>query len=394
VHQNVADRPVVPAPARAGSPRRVAVLSSFPPTPCGIATFSAALCDGLADDGADVRVVQVGGRPGDLADPIVVAHLDDRETAPSAAAIEVLNDADVVVVQHEYGLYAGEDGDAVLAVLEELERPSIVVAHTVLKRPTAHQRLVLEAVADAADALVVMTEAGRRRLSDGSFDVDPRKVWVIPHGAALQAGGPSGPTDSQGGLLTWGLLGPGKGIEWAIEALAQLDDLRPRVRYCIAGDTHPKVLARDGEAYRHRLRSQARALGVGPFVRFDAGYRDLTALARLIARCGLVVLPYDSPDQVTSGVLVDAIAAGRPVVATAFPHAKELLSSGAGLVVPRRNPDALADAIRRVLTEPGLHARMAEEARRIAPGLAWPAVARRYSDLGEHLLARGATAVA
>jgi glycosyltransferase involved in cell wall biosynthesis len=125
---------------------------------------------------------------------------------------------------------------------------------------------------------------------------------------------------------------------------------------------------------------------VAPFVHFDAGYRGLGALAELIGSSSVVVLPYDSPDQVTSGVLVDAVAAGRPVVATAFPHAVELLASGAGLVVPRRDPEALAAALRRVLTEPGLRDRMAAEARRLAPALAWPAVAVRYQALGEDLL--------
>jgi glycosyltransferase involved in cell wall biosynthesis len=126
---------------------------------------------------------------------------------------------------------------------------------------------------------------------------------------------------------------------------------------------------------------------VAPFVEFDAGYRNLQDLGELISTASVVVLPYDSPDQVTSGVLVDAVAAGRPVVATAFPHAVELLASGAGLVVPQRDPEALAAALRRVLTEPGLVDRLAAEARRIAPALAWPAVAARYTALGAGLLA-------
>jgi glycosyltransferase involved in cell wall biosynthesis len=231
-----------------------------------------------------------------------------------------------------------------------------------------------------------MTEAGRELLVSG-FDVDPTKVVVIPHGAAVAAdAGPCEP--SRRALLTWGLLGPGKGIEWAIDALALLDDLRPRATYRIAGDTHPKVAAAKGDAYRDMLRRRVTEAGLERSVSFDGGYRGLDALAALIASASVVVLPYDSPDQVTSGVLVDAVAAGRPVVATAFPHARELLSSGAGIVVPRREPVALAAALRRVLTEPGLAEAMAAEARRLAPTLAWPAVARRYAALGDLLLDR------
>jgi glycosyltransferase involved in cell wall biosynthesis len=186
-------------------------------------------------------------------------------------------------------------------------------------------------------------------------------------------------------LLTWGLLGPGKGIEWAIDALSLLKDLRPRPHYVIAGDTHPKVLAADGEAYRDMLVRRSWEQGVSPMVSFDSGYRDLASLSKLIDTATVVVLPYDSRDQVTSGVLVDAVAAGCPVVATAFPHAVELLDTGAGVVVPQRDPEALAAALRQVLTEDGLATSMAEEAMRLAPGLRWPAVAAQYRVLAEEL---------
>ena len=290
-------------------------------------------------------------------------------------------------LQHEYGLYAGKDGDSVIDLLDAVEAPTIVVAHTVLRSPTPHQRAVLEEVAGAADAVVVMTEAGRRLLV-GGFDVDATKVVVIPHGAAVTGHTEARSDASSRKILTWGLLGPGKGIEWAVDALALLDDLRPRATYRVAGDTHPKVAAAKGEAYRDMLRRRAADLGLAEDVSFDAGYRGLDALAELISTASVVVLPYDSPDQVTSGVLVDAVAAGRPVVATAFPHAVELLESGAGIVVPRRDPAALATALRRVLTEPGLAEGMAREARRLAPELAWPAVASRYAALGDSLLER------
>lgn len=359
-----------------------AVLSTFPPTPCGIATFTAALCDGLATHGVDVSVVQVGGRAAS-GDPRIVLDVDDGDPGARSRAAAVLDEHDVAVIQHEYGLYAGPDGDAVVDIVERLSVPTIVVAHTVLEQPTPHQRAVLEAVSAAADVVVVMTEAGRARLTTG-FDVDDRKVVVIPHGAAVHrspAAAKPAPAPTPASLLTWGLLGPGKGIEWAIDALALLDDLRPPASYRIAGATHPKVLAHEGEAYRDMLIARTERHGLRAHVDFDAGYRGLDALAAMVGKASVVVLPYDSPDQVTSGVLVDAVAAGRPVIATAFPHAVELLGSGAGLVVPRQDPAALAAAIRRFLTEPGLAERMSAEARRIGPDLAWPAVAARYAEL-------------
>ena len=153
-------------------------------------------------------------------------------------------------------------------------------------------------------------------------------------------------------VLTWGLIGPGKGIEWAIDAMAGLRDLQPR--YLVMGRSHPKVVQRDGEAYRDGLVQRARDAGVHDIVELDDRYLGVGELAELVRQADVVLLPYDSREQVTSGVLIEAVAAGRPVVSTAFPHAIELLADGTGLVVPQRDPAALEAALRRVLSEPGL----------------------------------------
>ena len=369
---------------RFSRPPRIGILSTHPPTPCGLATFSAALSDGLSANGADVSVVRVAdGSPSSSVR--VIGELVNGSPASVAASSELLNRSDIAVIQHEYGLYGGVDGDEVVDIIDGLRIPSIVVAHTVLKDPTPHQRSVLEAIAAMADQVVVMSEAASQRLCLG-FDIDRRKVITIPHGATLPRNAPvkrSGrPT-----LLTCGLLGPGKGIERVIEAMGSLHYLRGRPRYLIAGRTHPKVLAADGEAYRDARTEQARRGGVADSVCFDPDYRDVSSLTALIQSAAVVVLPYDSTDQVTSGVLVDAIAAGRPVVATAFPHAVELLGSGAGIVVDHDDPDALAFALRRVVTEPRLAGSMAAEARRLAPTMAWPVVAKAYVRLAHRLVA-------
>ncbi len=361
------------------------ILSTYPPTPCGLATFSAALLKGLCANGSDVSVVRVAD--GSLSsDPRVSGELVNGSARSVAATSELLNESDVAVVQHEYGIYGGVDGDEVVDILGGLRIPSIVVAHTVLKSPTPHQRSVLEAVAGLAAQVVVMSEAASQRLCLG-FDIDPRKVTTIAHGAKVPRhlvppARSDGPT-----LLTWGLLGPGKGIERVIDAMGSLHKLPLRPRYLIAGRTHPKVLAADGEAYRNARVEQAWRGGVADSVAFDASYRDVPSLTALVQSSAVVVLPYDSTDQVTSGVLVDAIASGRPVVATAFPHAVELLASGAGIVVDHDDPDALALALRRLLTEPHLASTMAAEAARLAPRMAWPVVATAYQDLAQRLLA-------
>jgi polysaccharide biosynthesis protein PslF len=359
------------------------MLGTFPPTACGIATFSAALSAGLVAEGHSVDVVRTSPHPG-LDDPLVLASLTGPP-GPWGTGVEVLNRTDVAIVQHEYGIYPGPDGDELLDVVTRLEVPTVVVAHTVREAPTAGQRRVLTELCAVAGAIVVMTRSGRDRLIE-HYGVDESKVHVIAHGAATpQTTAPRLGGRSRPRLLTWGLLGPGKGIEWAIESLLELGGMDPFPEYLVAGATHPKVKERTGEAYRNMLIQRAWAAGVAPHVSFDDTYRDLPALTELITSADLVVLPYDSDEQVTSGVLVDAVAAGRPVVSTAFPHAVELLGSGAGIVVPQRDPVALAFAIRSVLSDPGLAADMAAEARRLAPDLSWGAVATQYADLAEHL---------
>lgn len=387
-------RPLVDRGA-VGTARSFGILSTFPPTACGIATFSAALAAGLIAGGATVDVVRCN-EVDDVEDPLVVASMGIGGPGTTGAAVDALNRTDVAIVQHEYGIYGGRDGDEVLDVLDALTVPSVVVAHTVVRSPTGHQRWVLERVCNAADAVVVMTEHARRRLVH-HFDVDASRVSVISHGATT-------PPDRSGDaawhrrpgdrlrLLTWGLLGPGKGIEWAIDAMAMLADVRPRPSYLIAGATHPKVLATDGEAYREMLHRRCWSTRAVRSVTFDQSYHDLPALTRLIGSAHVVVLPYDSDDQVTSGVLVDAVAGGRPVVATAFPHAVELLSGGAGIVVPQRDPAALADVIGGLVAHPEQVELMAAECRRLAPELSWPVVASHYDELATTLLAASVTA--
>jgi glycosyltransferase involved in cell wall biosynthesis len=368
------------------------ILSTFPPTQCGIATFSASLTDALTAAGDSTGVVRLVDEPEPLYGRVI--HHLVRDHGSVAEAAVALDDHQVVIVQHEFGLYGGSDGAHVLDVIDLVAAPVIVIAHTVLSRPSIHQREILERVVDRADALVVMSMTARERLLAG-YDVDATKVVVIPHGAVSEssaAGAHRRPGPPR--LLTWGLLGPGKGIEGAIDALSRLRGLEPVPHYRIVGQTHPRVLARDGEAYRTSLAARAIACGVADLVSFHPAYLDSGALRRVVAEADVVVLPYESREQVTSGVLIEAVAARKPVVATAFPHAVELLASGAGLVVPHADPDALARAVRRVLTEPDLAAAMIRHAAAAAPDLRWSEVAARYRTLGAELVdARRSVAV-
>ena len=367
---------------------QIGLVSTFPPKLCGLATFANALKTGLRNDGHRVLVVRLdeeSSAEATLDLHPVSARMVNGDAASIRTASALLSRCDVAIIQHEYGIYGGADGQEVIDLMRHISSPTIVVLHTVPSHPSAHQRSLLVQIGEMANRLVVMSTAARSRLVE-LYPIDESKVVTIPHGAAVAPAETAATRDARSPqLLTWGLLGPGKGIEHTIEALGMLDDLTPHVRYTVAGVTHPKVLLRDGDRYRRSLVARAHECGVADTVSFDDTYRDVVQLNRFVASASVVVLPYDSHDQVTSGVLVDAIAAGRPVIATAFPHAVELLAGGAGILVPHEDTAALAAAIRTVLTEPGVRDAMAAEARQLAPSLSWDAVASTYAALGNEL---------
>ena len=368
---------------------RFGFVSTFPPTQCGLASFTAALRGALMhsaiDEGWVVRLVDA---PVPGSGDEVVAQLITGDSASLRRAAVQLNQCDIAIMQHEYGVYGGTDGSEILHLLDRVLVPCVVVLHTVLTHPTPHQRQVLESVIAKADAVVTMTKAARDRLAAG-YAADMSKVRIIAHGAPALQGTIADPVFRTGEftVLTWGLLGPGKGIEWGIEAMAMLRDLTPMPRYLVAGQTHPKVLLHEGDVYRDRLREQVRQAELGSCITFDDHYRNSSALASLVRSADVVLLPYDSTEQVTSGVLIEAVAAGKPVVATQFPHARELLAGGAGLLVPHRDPAAIAAALRSVITHRDVMTRMAAAATAAAPQLLWPAIAEQYRELAGRLVA-------
>jgi glycosyltransferase involved in cell wall biosynthesis len=366
----------------------IGFVSTYSPTVCGIASFTASLLGGVAAArgsrfGLGVVDLTVGSRRS-IAPDVVFAHPVGDPTSLETA-IRVLNSYDTVSIQHEFGIFGGPDGDEVIDLIEGLSVPTAVTLHTVLDRPSQNQRWIVEQLAARADRLVVMSETALNRLVM-RYGADPDSIEVIPHGTDTLFSGPSLATGVRPLVLTWGLIGPGKGFESVIEAFADLVDIAPVPRYLIAGATHPHVLEGAGETYRQGLISQVQGLGLEGMIEFDDRYLDRDSLARLVRSADIVVLPYASVEQVTSGVLVEAIAASKPVVATRFPHAVELLSDGAGITVPHGDTQALADALRRLLTDRSLVTRMGSSARRMADGWHWPAIGGRFGAMMSGLL--------
>ena len=268
---------------------RYGFLSTYPPTRCGLATFTKALSDAMADrDNRDARVVRVMDEPSPSGEAAfgrraVVAELVAGDASSRTESIRALNAFDIVIVQHEYGIYGGPDGEEVLPVLEGLTAPSIVVLHTVLEDPSANQRFVLERVCELATSIVVMSDQALQNLA-ANYEVSLDKVRLIPHGVP-ESNFDVTPHVPGRRILTWGLIGPGKGIERGIRAMAQLRDMQPQPEYFVVGKTHPKVLAHEGEAYRDSLVELVAELGVEDSVTFVDEYLDSEQLA-VVPRLG------------------------------------------------------------------------------------------------------------
>lgn len=359
---------------------RAAVVSTYPPDRCGIGRFSWSLSSAMRRiPGISVDIVRLVG-PGDAGSdaPEVVMELDPRSPVAVRAAARRLGRADVAIIQHEFGIYGPDDGAAVVDLVDALDTPAIVVLHTVLSDPSANQRAILRALAHSADGLVALSGSAEDLLIE-RYGIHPATVTMIPHGSSW-APQPVTPRPRRR-LLTWGLLGPGKGIERAIGAVADLDIPSPGAVYRVVGQIHPSVLRRSGPAYRVHLEELAASTGLGDGVVFDDRYQDEAGLLRAVANADVVILPYDNKEQISSGVLIEALAAGRPVVATAFPHAIELLGGGAGIVVDHDDPAAMTDAIATLLTDELAYRRAADCAAEMGAKLGWDAVADRYAKL-------------
>ena len=357
----------------------VSLVSTYPPTRCGIGRFANSLVNawGVISPEAHVQVARVAGidDPGHSV-PGVETHFDPSSSVAVRTAAGHINRSDVALIQHEYGMYGPEEGVAILDLVDQIRVPVITVLHTVLPSPTVTQLRIATHLAEAGP-LVALTETARSWLTD-VYGVPEYQVHVIPHGSCWRPIAVP-PSEWRRHLIIWGLLGPGKGIERLLRAMAMIG-LEPSVTLDIVGQTHPKVLASSGQSYRNELQRLCSDLGLAARVRFVDRYLAESELQHLVSRADVVVIPYDSDVQVSSGVLADAVAAGRPVVATDFPHARELLGEDAGVVVPHSD-EALASAICRLLENDDEYTSVAGHAQGASERLSWESVAETYIDL-------------
>lgn len=380
----------LPRLTRPGHAMQVGLVSTYPPTRCGIGRFASSLTEALGELNASLELQVIGlisGLNQGTPPPEVVMEIDPESPVAIRAASRHLNRLDMAIVQHEFGIYGADEGRSALDLVSAIETPKVVVLHTVLANPNSNQKRIVESFAEEA-TIVVLCESAADLLQD-RYSISPDAIEVIHHGARWSPQAVNQAPRRQ--MITWGLLGPGKGLERSIRAVASLRDMVPAVRYRIVGRTHPAVVARHGYEYRHLLQELVEELGVEDLVEFVDRYVSDDELFDLVRRSDLVVVPYDNHDQVSSGVITEAAGLGRPTVATRFPYSEEILGGGAGVVVDH-DEDSLALAMRTLMEDPAAYARAAEGARRLSQDLSWRKVASDYLRLIQARATASATA--
>lgn len=365
--------------------KRVALVGTYTPRKCGIATFGTDIVEKLREFHPTIQVDVYA--LDDRASPIAyegvagTIQFDDPEAYLAAARRINESGVDAVWLQHEYGIFGGADGELVCDFVDRLAAPLILTPHTVLTDPSENQRRILDHLVTRASRIMTMSRHSCQLLAE-TYHAPRELLQIIPHGAPDRPFGRAEQFKQSMGLagknvlMTFGLLGPGKGLERVIEAMPAIVARHPDTVYRIVGATHPNLVARDGEAYREKLQACAEALGVAGHILWDNRFLDTDELLDQLEACDIYVTPYFNLQQSTSGTLSYAVALGKAVVSTPYLHAKELLAGDAGRLIEPDSAEAIAEAVNTLLDEP--EALLALQRRAYAKGrqTIWP----RFAD--------------
>jgi glycosyltransferase involved in cell wall biosynthesis len=387
-------------PGKILKPVKVSFISTYPPRQCGIATFCQDLLNSMKTvygsaeyngDQSNFEVVALNNGNNNYAyGSEVTFHIRDQFRSDYQRAADFINHSpvDAVSIQHEYGIFGGEDGNYINYLLSGLKKPAITTLHTVLEEPSQGQRQTLIRICEQSVSVVVMAQTAVDILTR-VYNVPEEKIILVPHGAPdvpfLDSSYYKDQFQAEGRkvLLTFGLLSPSKGLEYAVEAMEEVVAVHPDALYIILGATHPEVKRRHSEEYRHLLKKMVRDKGLENNVTFYNQYVSLERLVQFLVATDVYITPYLSREQITSGTLAYALACGKAIVSTPYIYAEELLAEDRGRLVPFRDSKAMGKALVELLGDDGLRNRMRKKSYQYGRQMIWKEVARNYATAFE-----------
>lgn len=377
--------------------KKIILVSSFRPRECGIAAFGKDLSDSLKsyNKNFDVEAIPVNEPGGENRqyDKSVKCCISQNNKTDYLKAAEYINksDADAISLQHEYGLYGGKSGDYILALLKNVRKPILTTLHTITKNPSAKEKKVLTLIAKYSDFLVVMADSALPTL-ENIYNIPGNKIVMIPHGVPdikfqdQRLAKKTLNLEERLIVSTFGLIGRGKGIEYAIESLSRIKKSFPNILYLIIGKTHPNIISSEGEIYRESLIKRIEELGLSDNVMFVNRYVNGKEYINYLLATDIYLTPYPNLEQVTSGTLAYAMSAGRVCVSTPYIYAKELLKNGYGFLVPSLDSKVLAETISEFLSSNGNKIKMEKKNHLYTRAMTWENVSKKYAHILEDII--------
>ncbi|HEY8421858.1 MAG: glycosyltransferase [Clostridiales bacterium] len=369
--------------------RNVAFLSTYPPRECGLATFTQDLARELDKIKllSNPKVIAVSNDDYNYSGRVILElRQHDRESYINTAKAINNSNIELVIIEHEYGIFGGEAGEYILDFADKLQIPFITTLHTVLSNPTPKQKEILKQLGKKSARIVTMAK-NTKPILQKTYGMDPSKVEVIHHGVPYKAVESRDKLKEKYGfsgksvVSTFGLLSPGKGIEYGIEAIAKVAGDHKEIVYLILGQTHPCVKKESGEAYREKLKKMVDDLGIGEYVRFVNKYLTKDEIIEYLQLSDIYMTPYIGKDQAVSGTLAYAVGYGRVIVSTPYSYAREMLADGRGLLAEFGDADSLARHIRYILENPQAKTEMEKRTLSVGRTMMWENVAKQYTKL-------------
>ncbi|HOQ01447.1 MAG TPA: glycosyltransferase family 4 protein [Acetivibrio clariflavus] len=369
--------------------RNVAFLSTYPPRECGLATFTQDLVRELDNETIlnKPKVIAVSNDKYTYGDRVIMELLQhDMESYIDTA--KAINDSDIelLVIEHEYGIFGGEWGEYILDLVENLQIPFITTLHTVLPNPLDKQKEILKVLGEKSAKVVTMAK-NTKPILETVYNIDPSKIEVIHHGVPYRILEPREKLKEKHGfsgktvVSTFGLLSPGKGLEYGIEAIAQVAKEYKNIVYLILGQTHPCVKKESGEEYREKLVEMVENLGIKEHVKFVNKYLTKDEIIHYLQLSDIYMTPYLGKDQAVSGTLAYAVGYGRVIVSTPYSYAKEMLAEGRGLLAEFNDASSLAKQIKYVIENPDAKEEMERKTLSVGRTMMWGNVANHYTKL-------------